>query len=76
MDWLTLLLAYGVPALLGIGVVAAIVSKARVLLVEIAEVLVEVDKALADGAVSKDEIAQIVNEAQDVWEAVKKFGQK
>ena len=73
MNVLDMIMVYIVPMVLGIGVVSAIVVKVRGLFVEIAEVLVEVDAALSDGSISKEEIAKIIEQSKDVWEAVKKF---
>ena len=73
MNVLEMVITYIVPMVLGIGVVSAIVVKVRGLFVEIAEVLVEVDAALSDGSISKEEIAKIIEQSKDVWEAVKKF---
>jgi len=66
----------GIGIALGITVISIYVNKLRTLLVQAAELLIAVDKMLEDGKVSTEEVAKIVLESKDVWNAVKAFGKK
>ena len=58
---------------LGIGVVSFYVAKLTNLLKQVADVLIAVQTALEDNAVSKVEVDLIVKEAKEVVDAVKAF---
>ena len=60
---------------LGIGVVMPYVIKLQDLLKEVSELIVKVKDAPDDGITASD-IAEIKEEAVDVWEAIKAFGKK
>ena len=56
---------------IGIAAVWAVVSKASIVLKETGELFVVFAAALADGKITKEEIAQVVKEGKDVVDAVK-----
>lgn len=57
---------------LGLAVIAPIVLKLKGILREVGELLTELADALEDGKISKDEIAAIVEDAQDILGLFKK----
>ena len=65
-----------VPYVLAIGVVSTIVAKVVKFVKEIADVLLTVVDALEDNAVSKEEVAKIIEESKDVVVAVKEIFKK
>jgi len=58
--------------LIGLAVVTPIVLKLKGILREVGELLTELADALEDGKISKDEIAAIVEDAQDILGLFKK----
>jgi hypothetical protein len=58
--------------IIGIAVVTPIVLKLKGILREVGELLTELADALEDGKITKDEIASIVDDAQDVLGLFKK----
>jgi len=58
--------------LIGLAVVTPIVLKLKDILREVGELLTELADALEDGKISKDEIAAIVEDAQDILGLFKK----
>lgn len=58
--------------LIGLTVVTPIVLKLKGILREVGELLTELADALEDGKISKDEIAAIVEDAQDILGLFKK----
>ena len=80
MDWLWNLivdnLGYITGAVLSLGVIALYLGKLRKLLREIAELLIDFDKAFEDGKVSKEELEIIKKDGLEVWDAVKQFAVK
>ena len=58
--------------LIGLAVVTSIVLKLKGILREVGELLTELADALEDGKISKDEIAAIVEDAQDILGLFKK----
>ena len=58
--------------LIGLAVVTSIVLKLKGILREVGELLTELADALEDGKISKDEIAAIVEDAQDIIGLFKK----
>lgn len=57
---------------LGLAVIAPIVLKLKGILRKVGELLTELADALEDGKISKDEIAAIVEDAQDILGLFKK----
>ena len=57
---------------LGLAVIVPIVLKLKGILREVGELLTELADALEDGKISKDEIAAIVEDAQDILGLFKK----
>ena len=57
--------------IVGIGIVATLIKQITNLLKEIAELLLEVAKALEKDGISKEELALIKKQADDVVQAVK-----
>jgi len=57
---------------LGLAVIAPIVLKLKGILREVGELLTELADALEDGKITKDEIAGIVEDAQDILGLFKK----
>ena len=66
----------GIGIVLGVGVVSIYVKKVLKVLEEIVDTLSAVQSMLADGQVTKDEIANVVKEAKEVVGAIKDFGKK
>jgi hypothetical protein len=58
--------------LLGLAVVTPIVLKLKGILKEVGELLCEIAEGLEDGKITKDEIGEIVKEAQDILGLFKK----
>lgn len=58
--------------IIGIAVVTPIVLKLKGILREVGELLTELADALEDGKITKDEIADVVQEAKDVLGLFKK----
>lgn len=58
--------------LIGLAVVTPIVLKLRSILKEVGELLVEVAEGLEDKKLTKDEIGEIIKEAQDILGLFKK----
>lgn len=58
--------------LIGLAVVTPIVLKLKGILRKVGELLTELADALEDGKISKDEIAAIVEDAQDILGLFKK----
>lgn len=58
--------------LIGLAVVTPIVLKLKGIFREVGELLTELADALEDGKISKDEIAAIVEDAQDILGLFKK----
>lgn len=58
--------------LIGLAVVTPIVLKLKGILREVGELLTELADALEDGKITKGEIAEIVDEAQDILGLFKK----
>jgi hypothetical protein len=71
MDYLSWHIPQLLPAVVGIGAVWFILSKALKVLKEITELLNAIVVAFADKKLTKDEIDTIVKEAKDVPLAVK-----
>ncbi len=67
------MVAMGITFLLGLGAAIPYISKVTKLLKEVAEVLLAIEEAVSDKAISKAEIKKIVQEAQDVLAALKAF---
>ncbi len=80
MEWLWTLLSNNWETILGfvlgIGLVSIYLGKIRILLRQIAELLIILDNAFADSKVSKEEVVEIKKEFADVWNAVKSFAAK
>ena len=68
-----IILQYVVPAVLGIGIVGAIVKWVVTVINEVKEALTVITDALADNKVSNEEIQSIIKESKDIVEAVKKI---
>ena len=58
--------------LLGIAVVVPFVLKAKGIMKEVGELLLEISECLEDGKISKAEINEIVKEAEDILGLFKK----
>jgi len=58
--------------LIGLAVVTPIVLKLKGILREVGELLTELADALEDGKITKQEISEIVDEAQDIMGLFKK----
>jgi hypothetical protein len=58
--------------LIGLAVVTPIVLKLKGICREVGELLLDLSTALEDGKITKDEIAEIVDEAQDILGLFKK----
>ncbi len=59
--------------LLGVGIIWKYASKAIVLLMEVKELIDVLLAALSDKKLTKEEVDQIVKEAKDIPEALKKI---
>ena len=58
--------------LLGIAVVVPFVLKAKAIMKEVGELLLEISECLEDGKITKGEINEIVKEAEDILGLFKK----
>lgn len=58
--------------ILGLALIAPFLAKARKILKEVGELLLELNKSLEDGKLNADEIKSIVREAGDVLGIFKK----
>lgn len=67
---------YIVGLILSISLVVFYIQKLRTLLREIAELFIDIDKALEDKKIEKEEIAKIKQDAIEVWNAVLAFVKK
>lgn len=80
MEWIWNLLSNNWETILGfvlgIGLVSIYLAKIRILLRQVAELLIAFDNAFADSKLSKEEMEGIKKEAIDVWNAVKSFAVK
>ena len=61
---------------LSIGLITLYLNKLRVLLRQVAELLIAFDNAFADSKLSREELEGIKKEALEVWDAVKAFAKK
>jgi len=58
--------------ILGIAIITPFLLKAKAILKEVGELMVELSEAIEDKKITKDEIAEIVDEATDVLGLFKK----
>ena len=75
MDWLDLALS-ALPYVLGVSIIGTFVVKVLNFVKELSDVLVSVVNALEDKALTKEEIAKIVQEAKEIVDAAKAFAKK
>jgi hypothetical protein len=66
-----IVISYGVTFLIGLSFIAPFILRVRAVLKEVGELLVEIGDCLDDKKITKDEIAEIVKEAQDIVGAFK-----
>ena len=75
MEWTDLILA-GVGAFLGMGAVGFYANNLISLLKEVAELISTLGEALSDKKITRDEIKQILEDFDDVVDALKAFKRK
>jgi len=62
--------------IIGIGVLAPFLLKARILIKKIAKLIVDIDAILEDNSISNDEIAKIKADSLDIWNEIKSWSNK